>query len=154
MSFCANGSPMTFTGKNNGFPFLDILGYLKNTHKKPKFGRVRQVPFWELSWEFPGWDLSHFAKFGIFNTLKYPKMGIRYFFLCLTSGVEAFYRTEEATQYAKKVMSDSPRLVDFVVGLVNFVLNLPDRQVKFFEEFKLRKNSEINSAHQNVFEAS
>ena len=26
------------------FPFLDILGYLKNTHKNPKFGRVRQVP--------------------------------------------------------------------------------------------------------------
>ena len=40
------------TGKNNRFPFLDILGYLKNTHKNPKFGRVRQVPIWELSWEF------------------------------------------------------------------------------------------------------
>ena len=23
------------TRKNNGFPFLDILGYLKNTHKNP-----------------------------------------------------------------------------------------------------------------------
>ena len=55
-----------YTGKNNGFPFLDILGYLKNTHKNPKFGRVRQVPIRELGWEFPGWDLSHFAKFGIF----------------------------------------------------------------------------------------
>ena len=54
------------TGKNNGFPFLDIFGYLKNTHKNPKFGRVRQVPIWKLGWEFPGWDLSHFAKFGIF----------------------------------------------------------------------------------------
>ena len=58
--------------KNNRFPFLDILGYLKNTHKNPKFGRVRQVPIRE----FPGWDLSHFAKFGIFM-----KMGIGYFFL-------------------------------------------------------------------------
>ena len=29
------------TGKNNWFPFLDILGYLKNTHKNPKFGKVR-----------------------------------------------------------------------------------------------------------------
>ena len=47
--------------KNNRFPFLD-----KNTHKNPKFGRVRQVPTRELGWEFPGWDLSHFAKFGIF----------------------------------------------------------------------------------------
>ena len=55
-----------FTGKNNRFLFLDILGYLKNTHKNPKIGRVRQVPIRELGWEFPGWDLSHFAKFGIF----------------------------------------------------------------------------------------
>ena len=62
-------------------PFLDILGYLKNTHKNPKFGRVRQFPTRELGWEFPGWDLSHFAKFGIF-TLKYQIMGICYFFLC------------------------------------------------------------------------
>ena len=53
-------------GKNNRFPFLDILGYLKNTHKNPKFGRVRQVQVRELGWEFPGWDLPHFAKFGIF----------------------------------------------------------------------------------------
>ena len=52
--------------KNNRFPFLDILGNLKNTHKNPKFGRVRQVQIRELGWEFPGWDLSHFAKFGIF----------------------------------------------------------------------------------------
>ena len=27
------------TGKNNGFPFLDILVYLKNTHKNPKFAK-------------------------------------------------------------------------------------------------------------------
>ena len=37
---------------------MDILGYLKNTHKNPKFGRVRQVPIRELGREFPGWDLS------------------------------------------------------------------------------------------------
>ena len=49
---------MVTTGKNNWFPFLDILGYLKNTHKNPKFGRVRQVPIRELGWEFPVWDLS------------------------------------------------------------------------------------------------
>ena len=55
-----------FTGKNNRFPFWDILGYLKNTHKNPKFERVRQVPIRELGREFPGWDLSQFAKFGIF----------------------------------------------------------------------------------------
>ena len=41
-------------------------------------------------------------------------------------------------------MSDSPGLVDFAVGLVNSVINLPDGQVKFFEEFKLQNNCEIN----------
>ena len=37
-------------------------------------------------------------------------------------------------QHAKKVhvVSDSPGLVDFAIGLVNFVLNLPDRLVNFF----------------------
>ena len=54
------------TGKNNRFPILDILGHLKNTHKNPKFGRVRQIPIWELGWEFPDWYLSHSPKFGIF----------------------------------------------------------------------------------------
>ena len=57
-------------------------------------------------------------------------------------------------QLVKKVVSDSPGLVDFAIGLVNFFLNLPNGQVKFFEEFKLQKNCEINSAHQNVFGAS
>ena len=54
------------TGKNNGFPFLDVLGYLKNTHKNPKFGKVRQVPTREFPTKFPDWDLSHSSKFGIF----------------------------------------------------------------------------------------
>ena len=45
----------------------------------------------------------------------------------------------EVNQRAKKVA-----LVDFSVGLVDSAINLPDRQVKFFEEFKLQKNCEIN----------
>ena len=44
-------------------------------------------------------------------------------------------------QGAKKVVSDSP-------GLVDFVLKLPNGQVKFLEEFKLHENCEISSAHQ------
>ena len=39
-------------------------------------------------------------------------------------------------QRAKKVVSDSPELVDFAMGLVNSVFNLPDRQVMFLEEFE------------------
>ena len=41
-------------------------------------------------------------------------------------------------------MSDSLKLLDFAIGLVNSVINLPDRQVNFFEEFKLQKDCEIN----------
>ena len=39
-------------------------------------------------------------------------------------------------QRAKKVLSNIPGLVDFAIGLVNSVFNLPDGQVIFFEEFK------------------
>ena len=34
-------------------------------------------------------------------------------------------------QHAERVVSDSPGLVDFAIGLVIFVLNLPDGQVFF-----------------------
>ena len=43
-------------------------------------------------------------------------------------------------QHAKKVVSDSPGLVDFAIGLVIFVLNLPNGQVPFFGKFKLQKD--------------
>ena len=58
------------------------------------------------------------------------------------------------SQRAKKVVSDSPVLVDIAIRLVNSVLNLPNGQVKFFLEFKLQKNFEINSAHHDPFGAS
>ena len=35
-------------------------------------------------------------------------------------------------QHAKKVVSDSPGLVDFAIGLMNFVLNFPNGLVNFF----------------------
>ena len=40
------------------------------------------------------------------------------------------------SQISKKVVSDSLGLVDFAMGLVNSVFNLPDRQVIFLEEFE------------------
>ena len=43
-------------------------------------------------------------------------------------------------QRAKKVVSDSPGLVDFAFGLVNSVLNLSDGQVNFLGKFKLQKD--------------
>ena len=60
-------------------------------------------------------------------------------------------KKKEAAQRAKKVVSDSPGLVDFAIGLVNSVLNLPDWQVNYFEEFNLQKNCEINYAHQKIW---
>ena len=48
---------------------------------------------------------------------------------------------EYSFQRAKRVVSDSPGLVDFAIGLVIFVLNLPDGQVPFFFlKFKTQKD--------------
>ena len=52
------------------------------------------------------------------------------------------------------MVSDSLGLVDFAIGRLNSVFNLPEGQVMFFEEFELQKNCEINSASQNVLRAS
>ena len=73
---------------------------------------------------------------------------------------EATFNFNVRERRAKKVtvclstVSDSPGLVDFAIELVNSVLNLPDGQVTFFEEFKLQKKCLINPAYQNVFGAS
>ena len=49
------------------------------------------------------------------------------------------------------MVSDSPGLMDFAIGLVNLVANLPDGQVIFFEEFEKQKNCKINSALPKAF---
>ena len=40
-------------------------------------------------------------------------------------------------QHAKRVVSDSPGLVDFAIGLVILVLNLPDGQVLTLGEIQI-----------------
>ena len=47
-----------------------------------------------------------------------------------------FVLSDPYWQGAKKVVSDSPGLVDFAIGLVKSVVNLSDGQVMFFEEFE------------------
>ena len=42
--FAAAESKGYYTGKNNGYPILDILGYLKNTHKNPKLWKSETNP--------------------------------------------------------------------------------------------------------------
>ena len=44
--------------------------------------------------------------------------------------------------------------MDFAIGLVKYVFNLPDGQVMFFEEFEKQKKCDINSARQKAFGAS
>ena len=67
----------------------------------------------------------------------------------LQQKLNSLYRPQNITlflqQCAKKVVSDSPGLVDFAIWLVNSVVNLPDGQVMFFEQFELEKNYEIKS---------
>ena len=49
-------------------------------------------------------------------------------------------------------MSDSPGLVDFAIGLVIFVLNLPDGQVLFCGEIQITEGLlVINPADQKGF---
>ena len=55
----------------------------------------------------------------------------------LPSSKNPHFQNEARCQRAKKVVSDSPGLVDFAIGLVNSVLNLPDGQVKIFRRIKI-----------------
>ena len=56
-------------------------------------------------------------------------------------------------QRAKKVVSDSPGLVDFAIGPVIFVLNLPDGQVLSVGEIQTTEGllSIYNRANQKGF---
>ena len=55
------------------------------------------------------------------------------------------------TQCAKKVMSDSPGLVDFAVELVIFLLNLHNGQVLFFGGNSKYRRIVVNPANQKGF---
>ena len=67
------------------------------------------------------------------------------------------------TQRAKKVVPYSQGLVDFAIRLVNYVLNLPERQVNFFGGDSnycrtvigpTRSTCDSGPAHQIFFRAS
>ena len=54
-------------------------------------------------------------------------------------------------QQGKKVVSHSPGLVDFAIGVVFFVLNLPDGQELFFWGNSNYRRIVINPANQKGF---
>ena len=47
---------------------------------------------------------------------------------------------ESMQRAKKKVVSDSPGLVDFAIGLLNPYCNLPEVQVNVLGKFKLQNN--------------
>ena len=57
---------------------------------------------------------------------------------------------EVVSQCAKKVVSDSLGLVDFAIGLVIPILNLPNVQTNFWGGNSNHRRTVIN-AHQNFF---
>ena len=59
--------------------------------------------------------------------------------MCLLAALGPITDCNDRSPYqrAKKVVSNSPRLVDFAFGLVIFVLNLPDRQVLFWQGIQI-----------------
>ena len=55
----------------------------------------------------------------------------------MSQGVEGIgFSVNIISVRAKKVVSNTPGLVDFAIGQVNSVFNLPDGQVVFFEKFE------------------
>ena len=51
--------------------------------------------------------------------------------------IKDYVQNQVYYQWVKKLVSDSPGLVDFAIRLVIFVLNLPDGQVLFFGEIQI-----------------
>ena len=71
--------------------------------------------------------LHHLHVVGHFDTERIRKVYDSHFSL----------QSSSITQHAKKVVSNSPGLVDFAIGLEIFVLNLPNGQVWFFGEIQI-----------------
>ena len=91
------------------------------------------------------WHFCCCCGHGILNSLKcsrgrhcfMPVYGLYTYMLLWRVG---FPRSLVWDQHAKKAISDSLGLVDFAIGLVMFVLNLPNGQVLFWGKFKLQKD--------------
>ena len=52
------------------------------------------------------------------------------------------HKSFRSDQRAKQVVSSSSGLVDFLIGVVNSVLNLPNRQMNFFGEIHIMEKQQ------------
>ena len=92
---------------------------------------IRVVWAWQgpgVLYQCLGWGSLPHRQQGSLETLNLYRTMLTHNFVTLFSVT--------VVQLAKKVVSDSPGLVDFAIGLVNSLFNLPNRQVMSFEEFK------------------
>jgi len=80
-------------------------------------------------WRVPPENFETSKPFSAISSILGTKLG--------TEKSVFFAKENVSFQHAKKVVSDSPGLVDFAIGLVIFVLNLPDGQVLFFGEIEI-----------------
>ena len=78
-------------------------------------------------------DFFYYSTFAYYNTIHLKNIHQNY------KKRKPRLGTQLLTQRAKKVVSDSPGQVDFPIGLVNSVLNLPDGQAKIFRRIKITK---------------
>ena len=75
----------------------------------------------------------HFSASDVSNVKKFSRRKkVLIFNLTFVLPPQNFHLAIIPSQRAKKVVSDSPGLVEFAIGLVNSVFNLPDGQVIFF----------------------
>ena len=58
--------------------------------------------------------------------------------------------TKVCVQCEKKVVFDIPGMEDFAIALVNSLLNLPDRQVKFLGEWNQRLFITVKYNHRST----
>ena len=102
------------------------------------------VKYFYLSIRGPANGLTKICKVTIKQGSYYSKCNLKRSENLLISGPQIVKQiviaiSNNHLQHAKKnkkMVSDSLGLVDFAIRLVNSVLNLPDGQVMFFEEFK------------------
>ena len=82
---------------------MDIFGYLKNTHKNPKFGRVRQIPIREFPTKFPNWDLSR-SHVGILEIPKNIQNWESVIFSCVFGKVCDVFGFSTLNEYQKNAL--------------------------------------------------
>ena len=130
-------APRLYEGPQNSwisFIWSSVFGNANNNHRDYEIEEPFWGPSFMLSWLH---SISHCSWSALIpGILIWWSIGHR-------RGIRSYrYGLNIVLQRAKKVVSDSPGLVDIAIGLVTSVPSLPDGQVKCFLEFKLQKNCE------------